>query len=262
MSARALRFYDEVGLLLPAQVDPDSGYRWYATHQEDRARLIMSLRHLGVPLAQIATIVECDPAEAARQVAAFWAEAEFEHHGRRALTGFLVADLTGESPDRYDVQVRELPARQVLCLRRHVTPEQLVLVGRDFIVRRMREAGVPRLAGVAGNPYVIYHGMVTEDSDGPAEWCRPVPDAEAEQLAASFPDLALRTEPAHQEAYVHRPSAQSDPEAWLVMQALAAWAVEHRRQAAEGVRMVLVPDRSPGANGPACDIAIRLREAS
>jgi DNA-binding transcriptional MerR regulator len=260
LSPRALRLYDEVGLLSPARVDPDSGYRWYGTGQVDRARLIVSLRHLGVPLARIATIVGCDPAEAAKQIEAFWAEVEFEHHGRRALAGFVTDALAGRRPDRYEVEVRDMPARQVLCLRRHVTPEELVLVGRDFIVRRMKEAGVPRLDGIAGAPFVLYHGLVTADSDGPVEWCRPVPDAGAEQIAANFPDLALRTEPAHQEAYVHRPSAQSDPETWLVMQSLAAWAVEHRRQAAEGVRMVLVPG-VPGTAGPACDIAIRLREA-
>jgi DNA-binding transcriptional MerR regulator len=261
LSPRALRLYDEVGLLTPARVDPESGYRWYATDQADRAGLIVSLRHLGLPLARIATIVDCDPAEAAKQVEAYWAEVEFAHHGRRALAGFLVDALAGRRPDRYDVEVRDLPTRQMLCLRRQVTPEELVLVGRDLIVRRMREAGVPRLDGAAGFPFVIFHGLVTADSDGPVEWCRPVPDADAERIAARFPDLALRTEPAHQEAYVHRPSAQSDPETWLVMQALAAWAVENGRPAAEGVRMVLVPDHTPGATGPACDIAIRLRAA-
>jgi len=76
-----------------------------------------------------------------------------------------------------------------------------------------------------------------------------------------LPDLALRTDPAHEEAYVHRPSAQSDPEAWLVIQSLAAWAVEHARPPAEGIRMILIPNRAPGATGPACDIAIPLRAA-
>jgi DNA-binding transcriptional MerR regulator len=264
LSPRALRLYDEVGLLRPARVDPHSGYRWYAADQVDRARLIVSLRHLGVPLARIVMIVEAEPAVAAQQVAAYWAEVEFEHHGRRALAGYLVDDLAadraGSGSERYRVELRDLPGRRMLCLRRHVNAEELVLVGRDFIVRRMREAGVPRLDGVEGAPFAIYHGLVTADSDGPVEWCRPVPDAEADRIAAKFPDLTLRTDPAHQEAYVHRPSAQSDPEAWLVIQSLAAWAVQNARVAAEGVRMVLVSERAPGSTGPSCDIAIPLRD--
>ena len=43
---KALRLYDELGLLPPARVDPDSGYRWYAAGQLDNARLVASLRQV------------------------------------------------------------------------------------------------------------------------------------------------------------------------------------------------------------------------
>jgi protein phosphatase len=39
LSPRALRPYDELGLLSPARVDADSGYRWYGTSQLEQARL-------------------------------------------------------------------------------------------------------------------------------------------------------------------------------------------------------------------------------
>jgi DNA-binding transcriptional MerR regulator len=254
LSPRALRLYDEAGLLPPARVDPHSGYRWYAADQLERARLIVSLRHLAMPLARIAAVVDSDPAGAVRQIEEFWSAAEFEHHGRRAL----VDELTGKRTDRYHIEVRDLPERRMLSLRRQVTQEELVLLGREFIVHRMRAAAVPRVDGIAGAPFVIYHGMVTADSDGPVEWCRPVPDADADRIAARFPDLVLRTDPAHEEAYVHRPSAQSDPEAWLVIQSLAAWTVHHGRSPAGPIRMVLVPGHG---DGPALDIAIPLRPA-
>ena len=57
LSPKALRLYDELGLLPPAQVDPDSGYRWYAAGQLDNARLVASLHQIGVPLAQIQLIL-------------------------------------------------------------------------------------------------------------------------------------------------------------------------------------------------------------
>lgn len=52
LSAKALRLYDEVGLLVPARVDDLSGYRFYEDAQLDQARLIAALRQLGVPLAR------------------------------------------------------------------------------------------------------------------------------------------------------------------------------------------------------------------
>ena len=39
LSPKALRLCHELGLLSPARVDPDSGYRWYAAGQLERARL-------------------------------------------------------------------------------------------------------------------------------------------------------------------------------------------------------------------------------
>jgi PPM family protein phosphatase len=51
LSPEALRVYDELGLLAPAWVDPDSGYRWYAAGQLDSARLVASVRQIGRDLA-------------------------------------------------------------------------------------------------------------------------------------------------------------------------------------------------------------------
>jgi DNA-binding transcriptional MerR regulator len=257
LSPRALRLYDEMGLLRPERVDPHSGYRWYGAAQAARARRIVALRQLGVPLAEVAAIVDAPAESAARQVADYWARAEFEHHGRRVLAGYLVEELEGRPGPRFEVRVRAMPERRIVSLRRHVTPDELVSLGRDLVIRRMREAGVPRPATDAEAPFVIYHGLVTADSDGPVEWCRPVGDGDAERVVSLFPDLALYTDPAHQEAYVRRPSAQSDPESWLVMEALAAWAVEHARTATGPVRVSILPPRDP-APGPASDIAIPL----
>jgi protein phosphatase len=53
LSPKALRLHDELGLLPPARVDPGSGYRWYAAGQLSQARLVASLRQIGVPLTQI-----------------------------------------------------------------------------------------------------------------------------------------------------------------------------------------------------------------
>ena len=40
LSPKALRLYDELGLLVPARVDAETGYRWYADTQLDQARLV------------------------------------------------------------------------------------------------------------------------------------------------------------------------------------------------------------------------------
>jgi DNA-binding transcriptional MerR regulator len=52
VSTRALRHYDELGLLKPARVDPLTGYRYYTPGQVLRLHRLLVLRDLGVPLTE------------------------------------------------------------------------------------------------------------------------------------------------------------------------------------------------------------------
>jgi DNA-binding transcriptional MerR regulator len=61
LSAKALRLYDGLGLLPPARVDEDSGYRLYAPGQLKQVRLIAALRQLQVPLGEIKAILPLEP---------------------------------------------------------------------------------------------------------------------------------------------------------------------------------------------------------
>lgn len=60
LSVRALRLYDELGLLTPETVDGRSGYRYYASDQFDHAELILRLRRLDIPLEEIGLFLAAD----------------------------------------------------------------------------------------------------------------------------------------------------------------------------------------------------------
>src|ERR1051325_3172982 len=76
LTPKALRLYDDLGLMRPAAVDAASGYRYYAPGQLDRARLIARWRRLEMPLDRIRTVVDLPPAEAVAAVEAFRATLE------------------------------------------------------------------------------------------------------------------------------------------------------------------------------------------
>jgi len=58
LSVKALRHYHEVGLLPPAEVDPDSGYRRYRLEQVPTAQVIRRLRELGMSLDEVRAVIE------------------------------------------------------------------------------------------------------------------------------------------------------------------------------------------------------------
>ena len=102
LSAKALRRYDELGLLPPARVDSFTGYRYYDETQLERARLVAWLRRIGMPLARIRDVCDLcatDAAAAARDIRAYWAQVEAETSARRDLASFLVDQLSGKDTD-------------------------------------------------------------------------------------------------------------------------------------------------------------------
>jgi protein phosphatase len=95
LSRKALRLYDDLGLLHPARVDPASGYRQYDPAQLEQARLVAWLRRLGFPLASIRAITVLPPEQAAAQIASYWRRVEAETDARRELASFLIGYLSG-----------------------------------------------------------------------------------------------------------------------------------------------------------------------
>ncbi|TYP83664.1 MerR family transcriptional regulator [Blastococcus xanthinilyticus] len=57
LTPKALRLYDELDLVRPAEVDERSGYRYHRADQLERARLVARLRRIGMPLPRIRTRV-------------------------------------------------------------------------------------------------------------------------------------------------------------------------------------------------------------
>ena len=264
LSPKALRLYDEIGLLAPSRVDELSGYRYYASAQVEPARLISALRQLEIPLAMIGELLGLEPEEIAERITAFWRSAEEEHSARRRLAGLLVDQLTGRKAIMYEVATRDMPRRSLLCLKRNVDPAGAWELGKEF-VGIVRDRRLPRMEGRQGAAFSIYWGEVSDDSDGPVEWCKPVPDAEAESLAAQCPELTLRVEPAHHEAYVALGTGGQDSAVqWqLADQALRAWADKQGLRPEQltirpedlGVRITYLAS-GPDASAPDCDFAV------
>ena len=96
LSAKALRLYDELGLLRPAVVDPVNGYRRYSPDQLETARVVAWSRRIGMPLAEIRAVVAVPAARAAEAVAAYWRQVEADTENKRQLAAVLIDYLSGK----------------------------------------------------------------------------------------------------------------------------------------------------------------------
>lgn len=95
VSIKALRLYHEQGLLVPAWIDPATGYRSYRVSQLADAQVIKRLRDLDVPLAGVAEVVRArDPEGRAGRCRrrAVSAEGRRRQRGRHRLPPLPVAE--------------------------------------------------------------------------------------------------------------------------------------------------------------------------
>src|SRR5262245_57038833 len=82
LTPKALRLYDELGLLRPAEVDETNGYRYYDPDQLDGARLVARLRLVGMSLERIRRVAEL-PAEArSSELLSYWRQVDADHASR------------------------------------------------------------------------------------------------------------------------------------------------------------------------------------
>ncbi|MFJ5921890.1 MerR family transcriptional regulator [Kitasatospora sp. NPDC092948] len=252
LSPKALRLYDRRGLLPPDLVDPGTGYRYYRAGRLATARLIVRLRGLDMPLATVAEVLALPGPEAAERVAGYWAAVERRTASQRALAEHLRIQLGAlEGIDEmYRIEQREVPEQLVLTERRRIRPAEL----DEWIpaATARLEAVAAEHGGVVAAPFVVYHGEVDEDADGPVEVCVPVDPARAAGLTAPH-----RTEPAHREAYTTITKAQVEyPQILSAYDAVCAWMEQHGTRRTGPGREVYFADWA--AAGPAdevCDIA-------
>lgn len=241
LSPKALRLYAEQGLLVPAGVDPATGYRRYHRDQIARGRLIARLRYLNLPLARIATLLALSPKARQAELRAWLAAQEAQLRQRRELIEALDA---ASSPITGTPRLRARPQRKLLCQERRVHIGELqafVTEAQERIRARLRAVGLPG----DGPTLVHFHGFVTHDSNGPVEVAVPFTGS-----IEPVDDLRVRLSPAGTDAYL--PVAEADagfPDILRAYDALEAWI--------DAKRLVCVAspvEIQPGTDGALLDV--------
>ncbi|KAM3114668.1 MerR family transcriptional regulator [Phormidesmis sp. 146-33] len=173
LSIKALRLYDQLGILKPSYVDPESSYRYYQTKQLREARLIRMMRQIDIPLATIRKVLSSTPVEAETLVHHYWQAQENRMNQGRQVVPELISYLKQEvTAMTLEVSVKTVQPQHILSLTHHVKVEQLdehIRSSLKTLYTLVEERNV-----VTGSPFGIYHGPINHDDDGPIEVCIPV----------------------------------------------------------------------------------------
>ncbi len=213
LTPKALRIYDDIGLLRPAEIDRSNGHRRYGVDQIRTARLIGMLRGADLGLAEIRLLLadqQRDVPEATGRLDRHLVDREAQHTSPRFLIRHIRALLREEDSSMFSVRLGQVPSHRVMSIQRRLRAPQT-----DAFAAEARAAFTDHLRKVAPTgPFIlIFHGIVDQASDGFLEAVLGCPD---DVTATDL--IGIHTEPAHDEAFTTITRAQ-----WAYPAILAAY---------------------------------------
>lgn len=168
LSVKTLRHYHDVGLMEPAVVAEQTGYRYYRLGQANRAEAIRALREVDMPLEEIATVLDSsdDPRQVQERLHAHRRRLADELRRYEGMLDFLERLLVGQQPLMpYDIELESVPDRRVASTRMHT---DLDTMPSDLADAFQRIVQVIDGAGrqPSGRPLVVFHDIIDVDEPG------------------------------------------------------------------------------------------------
>jgi DNA-binding transcriptional MerR regulator len=173
LSVKTLRRYHEAGLLEPAEVDPQSGYRYYSTAQVPMAQVIRRFRELGMPVREVGDVLAtADPQVRSALIARHLERLENRLDETRAAVTSL-RRLLQPAPPPIEVEHRTMPATMTAAIRATVEREDVLdwYGGAMTELDRTMESLELRTTGACGG---LYDNELFTDERGDAVVYVPV----------------------------------------------------------------------------------------
>lgn len=178
VSVKTLRFYDEMGLLKPVEVDRFTGYRYYSASQLPQLNRILMLKDLGlsleeiarlfkeeVPLASILDIVRVKQGELKNRLQ------EESERLNRVEEWLEQLNKEGKMPE-YEVVIKKVPPQKVASVRDVVPTYHDITILFGKICPYLE--GLGNKVQYAGPPIALYYDKEYMDKDVDIEVAIPI----------------------------------------------------------------------------------------
>lgn len=184
VSAKTLRYYAEIGLLKPSEVNPENGYRYYAIEQLEKMLFINRLKAYSFSLDEIKEILQSKEIQGDNLYFAFIhkkKEIEKQMHNYSQILAQLEDDISaierGESIMSYlediDVQLVDVPKMYLLSIRKMVQAEKYPDEYIKCYEKLFKRIAVDQLT-MSGQPMVLFHSAEYSPSGFDTEFAVPV----------------------------------------------------------------------------------------
>ena len=175
VSIRMLRYYDETGLLKPAEVDKFTNYRLYSAEQISVLNKIIFLRDLGFNVSEISTVLaEWSNESITKLLDSKYLDIQNTIKTEQdKLTKIELAkrDIQQEKIKiHYNVSIKSIPSYQVFSLRRVVSD----YYAEGMLWKEMSDFADANNMTISSHTFSIYHDLDYRETNVDIEICAPV----------------------------------------------------------------------------------------
>lgn len=184
VSTKTLRYYAEIGLLGPSEVNPENGYRYYAIEQLEKMLFINRLKAYSFSLDEIKALLQSEEIQDDNLYRAFIhkkkdIETQVYNYSQilTQLEGDISAIERGESIMSYlediDVQLVDVPKMYLLSIRKMVQAEDFPTEYIKCYEKLFKRIAVNKLT-MSGEPMALFHSAEYSPSGLDTEFAIPV----------------------------------------------------------------------------------------
>ncbi len=221
VSTKTLRYYAEIGLLEPSEVNPENGYRYYAIEQLEKMLFINRLKAYFFSLDEIKTISQSEEMQDDSLYLALIRkkkEIEKQAYNYKQLLAQLEDDISsieqGNSimsyMDEIDVRLVNVPKMYLLSIRKMVQMEDYPTEYMKCYGKLFKRIAVEKLT-MSGKPMILFHSAEYSPAGLDTEFAIPVQEY-ATGTRDFCPGLCLKT--VVQGAYSELPSVYAKQVKW------------------------------------------------
>lgn len=182
VSTKTLRYYAEIGLILPEEINPENGYRYYSCRQLETMLLINRLKSYNFSLEEIKGIImQDDDEQLFHALSAKEKELELQIQSYQRIKKQMEADMNalkqGKSImsylDHFDVELAEVSPMNILFIRKMVHAYEYADAYSECFGSLFHTIQTQHLK-VLAPPMVLFHSAEFSSSGMDTEFAIPI----------------------------------------------------------------------------------------
>ncbi|EJL20670.1 MerR family transcriptional regulator [Brevibacillus sp. BC25] len=188
VSTKTLRYYAEIGLMNPDEINPENGYRYYSIRQLKKMLFINRLKSYHFPLDEIKAILEWEEDQAEEKLVSALLRKQREMYEKRNALDYTINQLNHDLSkmeqgipmmsylENIEVQLVETQPIHILSIRQMMTSDDYATGYGKYFSKLYERIATEKLT-LLGTPMTIYHSPEFNPAGNDTEFALPIAEA-------------------------------------------------------------------------------------